>query len=91
MSTPAHLVRLAFGWTLTVLLMAAPLFAQGEEEFKLAGPDDIIREELPATPLVFAAYAAVWVVLIIYVFSIWRRVSKVERELNEVSSRLQAR
>jgi CcmD family protein len=47
------------------------------------------REELPATPMVFYAYAFVWVALIVYVFSIWRRMTRVEQDLAAVRRRLQ--
>lgn len=47
------------------------------------------REVLPATPLVFYAYAFVWVALIAYVFSIWRRMARVEQDLAAVQRRLQ--
>ena len=47
------------------------------------------REVLPATPLVFYAYAFVWLVLIGYVFSIWRRMARVEQDLAAVQRRLQ--
>jgi CcmD family protein len=47
------------------------------------------REELPATPLVFYAYAFVWLALIVYVFSIWRRLGRVEQDLAAVQRRLQ--
>ena len=47
------------------------------------------REVLPATPLVFYAYAFVWVALITYVFSIWRRMTRVEQDLAAVQRRLQ--
>jgi hypothetical protein len=46
------------------------------------------REVLPATPLVFYAYAFVWLVLIVYVYSIWRRMARVERDLADVQRRL---
>lgn len=46
------------------------------------------REILPATPLVFYAYAFVWVALIAYVFSIWRRMARVEQDLASVERRL---
>jgi CcmD family protein len=48
------------------------------------------REELPATPLVFYAYAFVWLAVLAYVFSIWRRMSRVEQELAEVQRRLKS-
>ena len=46
------------------------------------------REELPATPFVFYAYAFVWLALIVYVFSIWRRMGRVEQDLAAVQRRL---
>jgi hypothetical protein len=46
------------------------------------------REVLPATPLVFIAYAFVWLALIMYVFSIWLRLGKVEQDLAAVQRRL---
>ncbi|MCC7007358.1 MAG: CcmD family protein [Acidobacteria bacterium] len=49
------------------------------------------KEQLPAAPLVFAAYAFVWLALVVYVYSLWRRVARVERDLVDVNSRLQAR
>ena len=51
-------------------------------------PGDITQEALPAMPLIYAAYAFVWVALIGYVFLLWRRLSRVERELAEVNARL---
>ncbi|MEI6668277.1 MAG: CcmD family protein [Acidobacteriota bacterium] len=48
-------------------------------------------EQLPAAPLMIGAYAVVWVVLLVYVWSIWRRMKKVEGELADLRSRLQSR
>jgi CcmD family protein len=48
-------------------------------------------EVLPATPFVFIAYAFAWVVLIGYVFGLWRRLSRVERDLTQVVSRVEGR
>jgi CcmD family protein len=46
------------------------------------------REILPATPLVFYAYGFVWVALMAYVWMIWRRMGKVEQDLESVRKRL---
>ena len=46
------------------------------------------REVLPATPLVFYAYGFVWVALTGYVFSVWRRMARVEQDLASVQRRL---
>lgn len=47
-------------------------------------------EAIPAAPLVIAAYAFVWVALFGYLWSVWRRLAKVERELADVARRLAA-
>ncbi len=47
------------------------------------------KEELPATPLVAAAYGIAWAAVLFYTWSVWRRLNQVERELAEVSRRLQ--
>ena len=91
MRWPPKLVRFAVTCAVLALCLATTLAAQGEGGFVPAGPDDIVREELPATPFVFGAYAAVWLVLIFYVFTIWKRIGRVERELSEVTSRLAAK
>ena len=48
------------------------------------------QEELPAAPLVAAAYGIAWAAVLIYLFSIWKRLGTVERELTHVSRRLEA-
>jgi CcmD family protein len=46
------------------------------------------QEALPAAPFLVAAYAVIWVVLIVYLWSIWRRVRSVQRELADLKRRL---
>lgn len=46
------------------------------------------QEQLPAAPLVIGAYAVIWVGLVVYLWSIWQRLSRVERELAQVSRRI---
>jgi len=48
------------------------------------------QEQLPAVPLLLTAYGFVWAVLLVYVWSIWRRLMKVEREMQDLSSRVAA-
>jgi CcmD family protein len=48
------------------------------------------QEQLPAAPLVIGAYAVAWVAVFGYLWSIWQRVGRVERELADVSRRLAA-
>jgi len=76
---------------MTVTVGAAQLAAQGEAGFQPVKPGDLVQEHLPATPLVFAAYAVVWVTLVLYVLSLWRRIAKAEREVAVVAAKLESR
>ena len=44
-------------------------------------------ESFPAAPLVIAAYAFAWVAVFVYVWSVWRRLGRVEGELKSLESR----
>lgn len=46
------------------------------------------QEELPAAPLVAAAYGVAWAAVLVYLFSIWRRLGAVEREMADVARRI---
>jgi CcmD family protein len=48
---------------------------------------DAETERLPAAPLVLSAYAAAWLLIFLYVWSLWRRLSRVESELQQLSQR----
>jgi CcmD family protein len=45
-------------------------------------------EQLPAAPLLIAAYAFVWIALMVYLWSIWSRLGRVEREMQALQQRL---
>lgn len=45
-------------------------------------------EQLPAAPLLIAAYAFVWVALMVYVWSLWRRMARLERDLADLQRRV---
>jgi len=66
-----------------------PVQGQAQEGFVPA--TSITTESLPATPLLYTAYGAVWVVLILYVFVLARRLTRVERDLRDVSARMTKR
>ena len=46
-------------------------------------------EQLPAAPLLIAAYAFVWIAVLVYVFSIWRRLNKVEADQRALAQKIQ--
>ena len=52
--------------------------------------DDVAsQEQLPAAPLVAIAYGFAWAAVLVYVWSLWRRLAKVEREFAELQRRLE--
>ena len=44
-------------------------------------------DQLPAAPLLVTAYAFVWVALMIYLWSIWRRLTRVEEDMRGLQQR----
>jgi CcmD family protein len=65
-------------------------FALQDGGFVPVKPGEAGQETLPAAPLVFIAYGVIWVMLLGYVFLLWRRLGRVERELADVNARLRA-
>lgn len=49
------------------------------------------QETMPAAPLVAVAYGVAWAAVLIYLFSIWRRLGTVDREIADVARRVEAR
>lgn len=78
------------------LLLAAPAPSSAAQPPKPSADQeyvpvdtDAVEEQLPAAPLVIGAYSVVWLVLLLYLWSIWRRLSRVEREIVQVSRRIE--
>ena len=76
------------------VLCAAPAFAlqppAGQGAFV---PVDSVplADQLPAAPLLVTAYAFVWVAAMVYVWSIWRRLNKVEDEMRALARKMPSR
>ena len=45
-------------------------------------------QRMPAAPLLIAAYAFIWVALLVYLWFIWRRLGRVETELRQMEGNL---
>jgi hypothetical protein len=73
----------------SMLLLAAPLLAQppaGQSEFvPVNGAPE--TEKLPAAPLLVTAYAVFLVLMVFYVWTVWRRLNKVEAEMHALEQR----
>jgi CcmD family protein len=44
-------------------------------------------DQLPAAPLLVAAYAFVWIALMFYMWTIWRRLSKIDADIHALETR----
>jgi len=85
--------RLLIALTSFVLLSSSAFALQppaGQSEFV---PVDSIplADQLPAAPLLVAAYAFVWLAAMVYLWSIWRRLNKVEDEMRALAQKVPRR
>jgi hypothetical protein len=74
-------------WMLAIGALAwlAPALTVAQEFQKVNGP---LREELPATPFVAAAYGFIWIALLAYVAWLARGVGRVRKDLAELRGRI---
>jgi CcmD family protein len=70
-----------------LLLMNTVAFAQPQSEFKPV-TEVPASEQLPSAPLVIAAYAFVWLAFVFYAWTMWRKLGKVEQELQTLSAQI---
>jgi hypothetical protein len=76
---------LVFLWTMA---LSVPLWAMqppaGQSEFRPMS-EVPASEQLPAGPLLVSAYLFFLVVMLFYVWTIWRRLNKVESDIRALS------
>jgi CcmD family protein len=85
-----NLRRLLIALTAFVLISSSAFALQppaGQGEFV---PVDSVplSDQLPAAPLLVTAYAFVWIATMVYIWSIWRRLNKVEDEMRVLAQKL---
>lgn len=72
----------------TVALVAPPALAvqapPGQSEF-VPMKDVPPTESIPAAPLLVGGYAFIWVAAIFYLWTIWRRLNRVEAEMRALA------
>lgn len=76
------------GRTSHTRVFAAQPAAGAQDEF-VPVKDLPVQEQLPAAPMVIGAYAFVWLMLVGFVWSLWRRLGAVERDLDQVTRRVE--
>jgi hypothetical protein len=80
------MIRRVFCACFSLAAMSARLLAQpGQEGFvPVTGP---VTEQIPAAPLVISSYAFFFVLLFLYVWTIWRRIGRVEADMRALERR----
>jgi CcmD family protein len=81
--------RRARAWVAGVMALLAwgvPALALAQEFEKVTGP---LREEIPARPLVGAAYAFIWIALLAYVVLVAGGIGRVRRELADLRAKVE--
>lgn len=80
-----------------VLLLLTLAVSPSAQQPPTGSPDEFVPidtlpadEQLPAAPLVIGAYAVAWIAVFVYLWSIWQRTTRVERDLAELGRRLSA-
>jgi hypothetical protein len=97
-----HRLRmLALAWALTSLGTAIPslaisvrLAAQNQPPPRPAATDEFVpidelppQEQVPAAPMVVAAYSFVWIAFLAYVLSLVKRIRKVEADITALETK----
>jgi CcmD family protein len=86
-------LRHVFTTLASFVLLGSPVWAQppaGQSEFVPIGelpPGD----QMAAAPLLITAYAFVWVATMFYVWTVWRRLNKVETEMRALAQKTPSR
>ena len=81
-------LKCALTFVFVALLLLSPAQAQPQPPKDFVAVDESQPgEQIPAIPLIAAAYGFIWVVLLGYVWSVGRRLQKVEGELAELESK----
>lgn len=91
-------MKMLRGYVRALLIVAALVAVPGAEAAQPPAQEGFVpveqlpgQEEMPAAPLVGAAYGVAWAAVLIYLWSVWRRLGTVERELTEVARRIDSR
>jgi CcmD family protein len=82
----AVVVCCASVWSAAVMAQQPP--ASGSQGEFVPVKDLPQQEHLPAAPLLITAYIVVWLALLAYLWTIWRRLGHVDQELRSLSRRL---
>jgi CcmD family protein len=75
-------------WLVAGAAMPAPAFQPPAAQSEYVPVKDLPPvDQLPAAPLLVAAYSFIWLAAMFYLWTIWRRLGKVETEMRALEQR----
>ena len=81
------MLRRVFCACLSVALSSVSLLAQPGQDGFVPVTGAAATEQIPAAPLVISSYAFFLVLLFVYLWTIWRRIGKVEADMRALERR----
>jgi len=82
------MLRRAFVAVFAFLALAGAAFAQPPQQNEFVPVDKLPPgDQLPSAPLLIAAYVFVWIATLFYLWTIWRRLMKVEADMGSLEQR----
>jgi CcmD family protein len=87
-SVLALVLLTAFVVVVPLIRAQQPRTSAAQEGFVPAKDLPSEQDQVPAAPLVMTAYAVAWTAILIYMWSIWQRLNRVQREIADVSRRV---
>ena len=82
------MLRRALGPVLAFLMLTGSALAQPAQQNEFVPVDKLPPgEQLPSAPLLIAAYVFVWIATLFYLWTIWRRLGKVEADVRGLEQR----
>lgn len=76
-------------WSLVLVSAPALAFQPPAQSEFLPVTDLPAGDQLPAAPYLIAAYVVVWLAVMLYVWTIWRRLNRVETDMRALAERQQ--
>jgi CcmD family protein len=82
------MLKRALASVVAFLLTAGSAFAQPPQQNEFVPVDKLPPgDQLPSAPLLVAAYVFVWIATLFYLWTIWRRLGKVEADVRGLEQR----
>jgi CcmD family protein len=85
---PVKIILTSVFWFVLIapMLLAVQQAPPGQSEY-VPLKDLPPTEQMPAAPLLIAAYAFAWIAVMFYLWTIWRRLNKVETEMDALAAK----